>query len=175
MSGSIVLRAISIVLVFSTQVLAQKRSDAMPVPTTVHGRVLISGRAAPQGIRVSLELGGAHVADTTTNSSGQFEFRGLNAGLFDCIVSQPGYLTATESVDLRTATSAYTVVDLKPNANSESPNVPPEGPSSMLSIRTANIPPAALHEFDNGRKALATGTDLGNSDQVVQEGDRNCA
>lgn len=167
MSGHLALRLTVIVLLFSLSISAQKRSDAMPVPTTVHGRVLISGRAAPQGIRVTLELGGAHVADSNTDNSGQFEFRGLNAGLFDCIVSQPGYRTSTQPVDLRTATSAYTVFDLKPDTSSDEPNIPPEGPSGMF--RTANVPSAALQEFNTGTRLFSAGKDLGKAIRSFQK------
>ncbi len=156
-------RLIFLIFFFASPGWAQKSTDAMPVPTYLHGRVLINYRAAPQGIRVTLELGGANAGDTTTDNSGQFEFRGMNAGLFECIVSQPGYRTAREMVDLRTATTAYTVIDLKPDPSTGGPNVPPEGPSGMMSVKTANIPPAAMHAFETGEKTLSTGKDLGNA------------
>ena len=156
---------IAFVILFGIGAFAQKRTDAAPVSTIVHGRVMMNGRSAPQGVRVSLELGGSIVGDTTTDNSGNFEFRGMNSGLFDCIVSQPGYRTAREVVDLRTATSAYTVIELKSVPNENGPNVPPEGPAGMMSVKTANVPPEALKQFENGENIFSSGKDL---DQAVK-------
>jgi tetratricopeptide (TPR) repeat protein len=156
-----IIRSSVLLLIYCAVALAQSQNQNLPLQTTIHGRVLINGRSAPQGIRVSLEIGGSHVAETNTDNSGQFEIRGMNAGLFDCIVSQPGYLTLTEVADLRTAATAYLIFDLKPMPNANGPNVPPEGPSSMMSVKTANVPPAAMREFEAGEKTFAGGKDLG--------------
>jgi Flp pilus assembly protein TadD len=149
-----------ILLLCCVSAIAQKRTDAAPVSTIVHGRIMIDGRSAPQGIRVSLELGGSVVGETTTDNSGNFEFRGMNSGLFDCIVSQPGFRTAREIIDLRTATTAYTMIELKPKPDANGPNIPPEGPGSMMSVKTANLPAEALKHFQAGEKTFASGKNL---------------
>jgi tetratricopeptide (TPR) repeat protein len=158
-----VTRTCCLLLMLCALGLAQKQNENLPLQTTIHGRVLINGRSAPQGVRVSLELGGSQVAETITDNSGQFEIRGMNAGLFDCVVSQPGYRTVHEVADVRTAATAYVMIDLKPLPNANGPNVPPEGPSGMMSVKTANVPAAAQQEFDAGQKTFATGKDLGSA------------
>ena len=89
--------------------------------------------------------------------------RDVNHGLFDCIASQPGYQTAQQVVDLRTSNSSYVVFDLKPVSGSAAPNVPPEGPGSVMSVKSANVPPAAIKEYEAGAQTLSSGKDLGSA------------
>lgn len=155
------LASLLLLLFCAISAIAQRGNVTPPVPTVIHGRVVIAGRSAPTGVRVRLELGGALVADVTTDNSGKFEIRDVSHGLFECIASQPGYRTAQQVVDLRTSSSSYVIFELKPLSGSATPNVPPEGPGGVMSVKSANVPPAAIKEYEVGAQTLSAGKDLG--------------
>ena len=118
-----------------------------------------AGGAAPVGILVTLEADGAAIiSQQQTDATGKVTFHPPGAGYYAVTMSQPGYETLTERVDLHTNPTAYVVFNLKPVPGSEPP-VPPEGPNSELSA----IPPPAMKEFQKGEKLLKTKNDTSGS------------
>lgn len=118
-----------------------------------------AGGLAPVGIQVTLESDGAAiVAQAQTDSTGKVTFHPPGAGYYVVTMSQPGFETMTERVDLHTNPTAYIVFNLKPVPGSEPP-VPREGPNSELSA----IPPPAVKEFQKGEKLLKTKNDTSGS------------
>jgi Carboxypeptidase regulatory-like domain len=93
--------------------------DAVPVAAdspktgTIRGAVVDRDGAVYQGVRVALTATGqppAANATTITDSSGRFEFGGLNAGSFQITVSSQGFATQSVTVLLQ----AGEIVETKP-------------------------------------------------------------
>ena len=70
---------------------AQKRSKK-PAPTTggINGRVRVDSGATPTGISVRVMRGDAEVAQTTTDSRGDFEIQGLAPGTYGLTLRKAG-------------------------------------------------------------------------------------
>ena len=71
---------------------AQKRSKNKQQPTTggISGRVRVDAGATASGISVELRQGDGRVAETTTNTKGEFEFQGLAPGSYGLTLRKVG-------------------------------------------------------------------------------------
>lgn len=121
-----------------------------PVIVEVNGQVRYAGNNAPaEKVLVRLEGFGSGVnGQTMTDSSGKFRFSGLGQAQYIVTVRAPGYLEASQQVDLQTMPRAYLnfqLVAVKTETTSS---------GSLSGLINAKIAPEAQLEFDKGRAAL---------------------
>jgi hypothetical protein len=78
--------------VLATPAIAQKKSKGKQQPTTggISGRVRVDAGASAAGISVEVRQGESRVAETTTNSKGEFEFQGLAPGSYGLTLRKSG-------------------------------------------------------------------------------------
>jgi tetratricopeptide (TPR) repeat protein len=135
------------------QVQREGRMQGQPMAGQINGQVRYSPGGAPAfDVLVTCEAYSGGVVDQVrTDRSGRFKIERLGPSQFTVSVKQPGYLSAQETVELATTSSAYVQFTLKPDPNYS-------GPAPASGVVVANIPPAAQKEFDKGEAALATGT-----------------
>jgi len=158
----VVLLAAALPLIANHSIAASQQSGTDSAPgsgsasSSLRGQVRHSdGTPFAQGamVKAENELGGAG-AQVQTDASGQFHVDSLAKARFTVTVSSPGYLDATQEVDLDTFPHAYLVFTLKP---APGPNGAPSGPSSLdptVSAADLAAPPEAQSEYKKGRKLL---------------------
>jgi cytochrome c-type biogenesis protein CcmH/NrfG len=150
-----------ILVLVTSQGLAQRGSRTISLPVQVHGQVRYSVGGAPVDhafVRLQSFRGGV-IAEITTDRTGKFTFTGLVPDQYTIIVRLPGFKEEQRHVDLDTATSEYVLVQLSPD------NVPAASPPNSSRIVRANVSPEAQDEFDQGRADLI---DNKNIDRGVQ-------
>jgi Flp pilus assembly protein TadD len=126
-----------------------------PRPTSVvhvHGQIRYAQGGRPaEFILVRLEsFRGGLIAETTTDRSGRFTFNGIAAELYIVSVRVPDFNEIHQQVDLRTQASDYVQLQLV----AEVRNVPVERTAKRPGVVDANVPQAALSEFEKGRHAV---------------------
>jgi tetratricopeptide (TPR) repeat protein len=127
------------------------------VLTQIRGQVFYpDGRAAGDGIRVTLEPSAGGERETQTDRQGKFTFEGLSPTRYTVRVSMPGYQKAEQSFDMSIMSSAYATITLRPVPGS--PNAPPSG---ILSVLPSDMPEAAKEEFNAGYAIIVSGKDIG--------------
>ncbi len=137
----------------------QGRPGTRPGPplTQIHGQVRITnGPTAPQGITVSLEAARAGlIAQTQTDSHGNFSFSQIPLETYIIKVRYPGYEELSREVNLTFSPTAYEVIELKPlPKDREKTQVPPRGPGDSVSVHALNVPEGAQKELEKGQKLL---------------------
>ena len=154
--------------IFAPALWSQARA-ARPTPLVIQitGQVRFpNGRAGPQGVQIILEserLG--LVAQVNTDSSGKFAFQGIGQDSYILRARQPGFREAVERADIRTASTAYVILELKPLEKEPTGTLPPEGPGSTISA----IPEDARKEFEAGNKLLVEKKDAKGSVPHLQK------
>ena len=132
------------------------------MPGEIIGQVRLKGDvAAPFGAMVLLERPDSGlVAQTNTDSQGKFQFRGLEQMTYALTVRMRGYETYQTQVDLTLMSHSYLQIMLKPLPAFQQ-KAPPQG--AVISARDSQIPPAAVAEFEKGKRLLMENSDAGKS------------
>jgi len=134
----------------------------------IQGQVRLGGEPAPQGVLVLLDRARGHdssfnsgsgeLGNTMTDSRGKFLFDHIDQGQelpegarYVITVRFPGYVGESQIVDVSGSPAGFAHFDLR-REKSESPNVPPAGPSEMISAHQPTT--------SEGREALANGQSL---------------
>lgn len=140
-----------LLICISSDCLAQTTGSfsSAPVGVQVHGQIRqTNGKPPAERIVVNLEsVNGGNITQTITDSSGKFEFAGLQPTVYIVHVRVAGYREVQRQVDLQTSNSEYVLLQLIPTAPSASVNGTP-------GVVNANLPEDAQKEFEEGRKAL---------------------
>lgn len=113
-----------------------------------------NGVAAPAGVAIRLEsrASGAF-KETVSDSAGQFDFQPLERGDYIVTVASPEYQSASQQVDLTVTPHGFAALTLHAKSRN-SVAVPPEGPTSKISLADLSIPENARKEFSKGEKLL---------------------
>ena len=124
----------------------------------VHGQIRYAQGGRPaEFILVRLEsFRGGLAGETTTDRNGRFTITGLTPELFIVSVRVPGFKEIQQQVDLRTQITDYVQLQLV----SEEKNVPGASTAKHATVVDANVPQAALTEFEKGRHAVLQGNNL---------------
>lgn len=96
--------------------------SSVPSPGRIVGRVLNGASEPTSGAHVLAARLGAVIADITTAADGSFSFDGLNAGLYDLAVTQPGHVT----IVVRNVVRATGDTDVGDLVLAEGASVPPD-------------------------------------------------
>jgi hypothetical protein len=132
---------------------AQRAPHTSPIPLQVSGQVRYAQGGRPAEfimVRVEAFSGGVE-GEMATDRSGKFTFTGLSPALYVVSVRTPGFREVSQQVDLRTQITDYVQLTLVAEENSSSP-------SNHAGLVDANVPHAAVIEFEKGRNALLRNT-----------------
>ncbi len=150
-------RSAAFVFLLSVTAHVQTVSRSASIPLQVHGQVRYGQGGRPaELILVRLEsFGGGIVGDATTDRNGSFMFTGLTPELYIVSVRLAGFREVQQQVDLRTQLTDYVQLllvaeDSRPVPSSAKRNV----------VIDANVPLAALSEFEKGRDSLSQPNNL---------------
>ncbi|MGA8223690.1 MAG: tetratricopeptide repeat protein [Candidatus Acidiferrales bacterium] len=109
-------------------------------------------RSAPAGVIVDLEYGdGVPYAHSQTDSGGKCNFIPDTATIYYVRAKQPGYLEATQRLDLQNSQDGYAILILKRDPKHPAPA---DTPGTTISAAELSIPDAAKKEFDKATEAL---------------------
>ncbi|MGH9874083.1 MAG: tetratricopeptide repeat protein [Pyrinomonadaceae bacterium] len=128
-----------------------------PIPLQIHGQVRYAQGGRPaEFILVRLEsFRGGVEGEITTDRSGKFIFTGLSPELYVVSIRAPGFREVAQQVDLKTQLTDYLQLMLVAEGKSSSP-------VNLTGVIDANVPRAALTEFEKGRDALLLTNDAAN-------------
>jgi tetratricopeptide (TPR) repeat protein len=118
------------------------------------GTVFADGGAPPLQ-DVSVRLSDAHgrtITESATSSSGQFNFAGLQAGIYLLQLEAVGFQKAEVRLDLSYASQSGLTIYLKPAMH----NPLPSAPGGSVSAHELSIPEAAMNLYREGKKKLYT-------------------
>ena len=96
----------------------------------------------------------AYQTETSTDIQGRFDFDGLPLTTFHLTIEGQGFSPYSNVIDISMSKMAYELITLRLNKDPDAKAVPPEGPKGSLNARIAQIPPAALREFELGKKRM---------------------
>jgi Tfp pilus assembly protein PilF len=152
--------AIIVILICSANAVVNGQRVPRPngVQWQVHGQIRYAQGGRPvEFVLVRLEnFRGGLAGETTTDRNGRFTFTGLTPELFIVSVRIPGFKEIQQQVDLRTQVTDYVQLQLV----SEEKNVPSQSTTRRAAVVDANVPQAALTEFEKGRHAVLQGNNL---------------
>jgi len=145
--------AIPLLIVVSTTAYAQRDRDTYNPGNQsfeVSGQVNIASSNSPaREIPVRLERFSGEIIDQiNTDTRGRFRFTNLQRGYYKVIINAPGFAPARQDADLTLLFKAYLVFMLTSID-------PTPGPSTVVDVIDARVPPNAREEFARGRDALA--------------------
>ena len=145
--------AIPLLIVVSTTAYAQRDRDTYNPGNQsfeVSGQVNIaSGNSPAREIPVRLERFSGEIIDQiNTDTRGRFRFTNLQRGYYKVIINAPGFAPVRQDADLTLLFKAYLVFMLTSID-------PTPGPSTVVDVIDARVPPNAREEFARGRDALA--------------------
>lgn len=146
-----------ILVVVTSQGLAQRGSRPISLPVQVHGQVRYSIGGTPVDhalVRLQSFRGGV-VAEITTDRTGKFTFTDLVPDQYTVIVRLPGFEEEQRHVDLDTTNSDYVLVQL-----SSDTSAPVASPRSSARIVSADASSEAQGEFNRGRTELVDNKDI---------------
>src|SRR3954468_16355754 len=103
----------------------------------------------------------AYQTETTTDRQGRFSFDGLPLSTFHLTIEFPGYRAFDSVIDISMSRMSYENVTLQRDRSNDVKDVPPEGPNGTVDARTAQIPPEAKDEFQQGQKRSAANDPMG--------------
>src|SRR6266404_3704171 len=146
-------RSAAFVFLLSVTAHVQTVSRSASIPLQVHGQVRYGQGGRPaELILVRLEsFGGGIVGDTTTDRNGKFMFTGLTPELYIVSVRLAGFREVQQQVDLRTQLTDYVQLQLV----AEDSRPVPSSSAKRNAVIDANVPQAALSEFEKGRDSLS--------------------
>lgn len=118
---------------------------------SISGRILLAGGNNPaQQVNVAVRrLGDGWMANTLTDASGEFAFKGLPSGSYSVVVDEPGCELIKETVELDSA-APHLVLFLN-----RTTLVRPDAVGYVVSARELSIPPKVHKLFQEGLKRLA--------------------
>jgi tetratricopeptide (TPR) repeat protein len=102
----------------------------------------------------------AYQTETQTDPEGKFDFDGLPLTTYHLTIEGQGFHTYTTFIDISLSRMAYEMITLRLNKKAEAKPLPPEGPGAALDARLAEVPPAALKEYQQGEKLVHEKKDL---------------
>ncbi|MBI3405772.1 MAG: tetratricopeptide repeat protein [Acidobacteria bacterium] len=117
---------------------------------SISGRVFYAENNQPVNMAlISLQnLTQSTMDQTYTDSNGSFSFNGLRGGSFYVRASLPGYMDATDNVELAGFSYSGLNLALRKNANSKTST----SGASTVSVGTLQVPARALEEYKAGLK-----------------------
>ncbi len=151
-----------VVLVFSAVSLSHAQG-ALSRFGSIRGQVrLPSGRPAPGGILVTLEMrgGGGAAAQMQTDQSGKFDFGKMQLAIYEVHIRAQGYQSDQQEVNLNMMPMGYVNFTLKPDPKSTPAPVPPEGPGAAVSAVDAGVPDSARKDFEAAEQLIQSGNDF---------------
>lgn len=140
---------------------AQTRSPSAAMHTSIRGTVRDAAtHQALARIVVMIDCASSgYAGQAETDSSGKFDFQGLNVAQYSLRINVPGYNELNQTVDLTTNPVAYLTFELKPRPGAAPPAVAPEGPEAALDARLSSVPEKARKEFLKARELWKQGKD----------------
>jgi tetratricopeptide (TPR) repeat protein len=140
---------------------AQTRSPSVTMHTSIRGNIRDAAtHQALARVVVMIDCASSgYAGQAETDSSGKFEFQGLNAAQYSIRISAPGYNELSQTVDLTTNPMAYLSFELRLKPGTATPAVAPEGPQAALDARLASVPEKARKEFLKARDLWQQGKD----------------
>jgi predicted Zn-dependent protease len=139
-----------------TSLSAQRR----PMPNWVNPRIqvqvrMVEGATAPHGVMVMVEeFGGGYAGGGQTDSQGKFTFVPSKPAIYVVTVKHPGYVAASQTLDLQVMPSGYAVLELRPIADPrQTAAATPKG-GAQISAAALAVPEPAMKAFRKGEKLL---------------------
>lgn len=134
------------------------------LPAQVNGQVRYSKGGAPADqVLVRLEsFGGGVVTEMTTDRTGKFRFSGLSPAQYTVTARAAGYREMQQHIDLKTNNTEYVFFQLVADNNSKA-----EARPTPAGVLNANVPPAALAEFEKAEQVLASGKREGIDEAIL--------
>jgi tetratricopeptide (TPR) repeat protein len=102
----------------------------------------------------------AYQTEIQTDPEGKFDFDGLPLSTYHLTIEGQGFYTYTTRIDISISKMAYEMITLRLNKRAAAKSLPPEGPTGALDARLAEVPPAALKEYQQGEKLVHEKKDL---------------
>src|SRR5438445_1303062 len=103
----------------------------------------------------------AYQTETQTDRQGRFTFDGLPLTTYHLWIEFPGYHAYNTTIDISMSKMSYEGITLQKDRSKDAREVPPEGPNAVVDARTAQIPPEAKDEFQQGQKRSAANDPIG--------------
>jgi len=150
------LRIVALALfLLPASVAAQHSSSPKPATKRIQVQVRFpDGSPAPSGVFIELEYQNTQmVAQDQTDSSGRCTLIPPGSAIYIVRAKQPGYLDATQTIDLQNSPSGLANLTLHPIPG-QAPPSPPSGSRDTVSAADLSIPEPARKEFDAGQHAL---------------------
>ena len=136
-------------------VFAQRDRDTYSAPSAngleIVGQVRFVGSGLPADrVQVRLErFGGGTLDQLDTDSTGRFRFANLARGYYRVVIHTPGYHAVQQDADLQVVFRAFLVFELVEEK---------AGPTALVDVVDARVPPPARAEFTKARFAVARKT-----------------
>ncbi|MDD5543047.1 MAG: tetratricopeptide repeat protein [Acidobacteriia bacterium] len=129
------------------------------MPTSIHGQVRFSeGQIRAEYVLVRLEpVSGGMTEETRTDRTGKFDFSNIGQAIYRVTATYPGYIPATQEVNLVTTFTEYVQLTLFPEKKVTKP-VNKAGTELLLD---AKVSKEARDEYDKGREELSKGSEPG--------------
>jgi len=133
---------------------------------SVRGNLRFSHNERPvENVRIELRRFSGDVAGTTfTRNNGEFEFTGLNSGIFYLIVEESGYEPVRETVEIRGTSPLGVLVYLRRIVTAQ-----PEDSGDSVSALELSLPSRTRAAFRKGMDILYTKNDAAASLPVLQK------
>lgn len=140
------------ILTFAIATPAQRIARPASISIQVHGQVrYAAGNRPAEFVLVRLEnFRGGMAGEIQTDRSGRFLFTGLTPELYIISVRLAGYQEVKQQVDLRAQLSDYVQLQLIDETLNSVP-----APAKRNPVVDANVPKAALNEFEKGLHAIS--------------------
>jgi tetratricopeptide (TPR) repeat protein len=153
---SLILAVLVFLLLHPRPSLAQQPKPTFAMQIQVQVR-LPDGSAAPQGALCELEVqNGQMLQQSQTDSSGKCRFEPSAHGIYKVLIKAPGYLDATQLLDLQNSQTGMAFLVLRAIPGQEPPTAPNGGTGSTVSAIDLSVPEPARKEFDLGQHAIET-------------------
>jgi tetratricopeptide (TPR) repeat protein len=153
---SLILAALACLLSFPLSSFAQAPKPTFAMQIQIQVR-LPNGSAAPHGALCELEVQNGQMLDQAqTDSSGKCRFEPSSHGIYKILIKAPGYLDATQLLDLQNSQTGMAFIVLKPIPGQEPPAPPSGATGPAVSAIDLSVPDTARKEFDLGQHAIET-------------------
>ena len=141
--------------------MTQTRNPSTAMHTSIRGTVrdAVTHQALERAVVMIDCTSSGYAGQAETDSSGKFDFQGLNAAQYSIRINFPGYNEFSQTVDLTNNPMAYLNLELRSKPGTTTPAVAPEGPEAALDARLASIPEKARKEFLKARELWKQGKD----------------